>query len=133
MIDVDIRYLPGQDPDEIRAQVVGAARRRRVVAQFHRAPAIVDRNNPFVQVLSECVSKVLDTETMSVGRDGASDAICFIDAGVPGGRVRPHRRRPPRPRRVGVALVAGELPQALVDFVRLIPKRLSGEPHLRIA
>ena len=40
-------------------------------------------------VLSECVSKLLDAETISVGRDGASDAICFIGAGVPGGRVRP--------------------------------------------
>ena len=29
------------------------------------------------------MSSVLDSETISVGRDGASDAICFIDAGVP--------------------------------------------------
>ena len=106
VIDVDIRYLPGQDPEEIRAQVSELPDVARASAQFHRAPAIVDRNNPFVRVLSECVSKLLDTETISVGRDGASDAICFIDGGRAGGRVRPRRRRPPRPGGVGVDLVA---------------------------
>ena len=47
---------------------------------------------------------------MSVGRDGASDAISFLEAGVPGGRVRARRRRPPRPRGVGLDPVAGALP-----------------------
>ena len=83
VIDVDIRYLPGQDPAEIRQQVVRAARRRARRPSSTATPAIVDRNNPFVRVLSESVSSVLDSETISVGRDGASDAICFINAGVP--------------------------------------------------
>ena len=54
MIDVDIRYLPGQDPASIRAQVEELPDVH-VRAQFTRMPAIVDRNNPFVRVLSECV------------------------------------------------------------------------------
>src|SRR5207247_4859681 len=82
VIDVDIRYLPGQDPSTIRAQIAELPFVS-VVAQFHRMPAIVERNNPFVRVLSECASKLLETETISVGRDGASDAICFLEAGVP--------------------------------------------------
>ena len=94
----------------------------------------MDRNNPFVRVLSESVSKVLDSETISVGRDGASDAICFIGAGVPAVEFGPIGAGHHGPARMGVDLVPGELPPALVDFVRLIPKRLSGdEPHLRIA
>src|ERR671935_2696406 len=77
VIDVDIRYLPGQDPGEIKAQI-GDLESVAVVAQFHRTPAIVERNNPYVTVLSECAAKLVDAETISVGRDGASDAICFI-------------------------------------------------------
>ena len=34
-------------------------------------------------MLTESVSRYLDTEAISVGRDGASDAISFIAAGVP--------------------------------------------------
>ena len=47
---------------------------------------------------------------MSVGRDGASDAVSFLRVGHPGGRVRARRRRPPRPRGVGLGLLAGQLP-----------------------
>jgi succinyl-diaminopimelate desuccinylase len=133
VIDVDIRYLPGQDPQDIRRQVselpdVG------IRAQFHRTPAIVDRNNPFVRVLGESVGKVLDSEPMSVGRDGASDAICFITAGVPAVEFGPIGAGHHGPQEwVSVASLESYR-RALVDFVRLIPDRLSGErPHLRIA
>ena len=51
-----------------------------------------------------------DGESMSVGRDGASDAICVPRGGRAGGRVRPGRRRPPRPRRVGLDRLARALP-----------------------
>ena len=49
VIDVDIRYLPGQDPDEIRRAGLRAARRRGRAPSSTATPAIVDRNNPFVQ------------------------------------------------------------------------------------
>ena len=55
VIDVDIRYLPGQDPAEIRQQVSDLPDVS-LVSQFHREPAIVDRNDPYVRVLSESVS-----------------------------------------------------------------------------
>ena len=55
VIDVEIRYLPGQDPDEILTQV-DELPDVSVVKHFSRTPAIVDRNNPFVPVLTECVS-----------------------------------------------------------------------------
>jgi succinyl-diaminopimelate desuccinylase len=132
VIDVDIRYLPGQDPAEIKAQI-GDLEAVAVLAQFHRTPAIVERNNPFVKVLAECASKLLDTETISVGRDGASDAICFIQAGVPAVEFGPHGAGHHGPAEwVSLASLAGYR-EALVEFVRLVPKRLSGEPHLRIA
>jgi succinyl-diaminopimelate desuccinylase len=132
VIDVDIRYLPGQDPAEIRSQVAdleGVA----VLAQFHRMPAIVERNNPFVSVLSECATKLLDTETISVGRDGASDAICFLEAGVPAVEFGPLGAGHHGPAEWVSLSSLVDYKRALIDFVRLIPNRLTGEPHLRIA
>lgn len=132
VIDVDIRYLPDQDPGEIRAQIIDI-QNVEILAQFHRMPAIVERNNPFVKVLSECASKLVETETISVGRDGASDAICFLEAGVPAVEFGPHGAGHHGPAE-WVSLSSLEIyKQALVEFVRLIPKRLAGEPHLRIA
>jgi succinyl-diaminopimelate desuccinylase len=82
VMDVDIRYLPGQDPMAILAQVSGIddidVRRT-----FHRVPAYVSRRNPYVQALCTAVRRHTSGESMSVGRDGASDAISFLEAGVP--------------------------------------------------
>jgi succinyl-diaminopimelate desuccinylase len=132
VIDVDIRYLPGQNPHVIKSEVEeleGVS----VIGQFHRAPAIVERNNPFVSVLSECASKLLATETISVGRDGASDAICFIEAGVPAVEFGPLGGGHHGPAEWVSLESLTSYRQTLVEFVRLIPQRLTGEPHLRIA
>jgi succinyl-diaminopimelate desuccinylase len=131
-IDVDIRYLPGQDPREIRSQIEDLDSVT-VLAQFHRMPAIVERNNPFVTVLSECAAKLLETETISVGRDGASDAICFLEAGVPAVEFGPLGAGHHGPAEWVSLSSLSSYKQALVEFVQLIPKRLTGEPHLRIA
>ena len=60
---------------------------------------MVDRDNPFVQALGAGIALVVgrSDEQISVGRHGASDATAFLDVGVPGGGVRPFRRRPSRP------------------------------------
>jgi succinyl-diaminopimelate desuccinylase len=131
VIDVEIRYLPGQKPEDILGQV-GELRDVRVVRHFYRPPAIVDRNNPFVRVLTECVSGFLDKEAISIGRDGASDAISFIEAGVPAIEFGPVGAGHHGPEEwVSVPSLA-LYEQALVQFIQLIPKRL-GQRHLRIA
>jgi succinyl-diaminopimelate desuccinylase len=80
---VDIRYLPGQDPGEILAQV-RAIPGIDVKRTFIHPPVTVSPTNPYVRALSEAVSRVRpDSETLSVGRDGASDAAAFIEAGIP--------------------------------------------------
>ena len=45
---------------------------------------------------------------MSVGRDGASDAISFLMAGVPAVEFGPRRRWPPRSRGMGLDRIAGD-------------------------
>jgi succinyl-diaminopimelate desuccinylase len=81
-MDVDIRFLPNQDPGEILA-AIRALPDVRILKTFHRAPARVSRQNPYVRALREAVSRSLDDEALSIGRDGASDAISFLQAGVP--------------------------------------------------
>jgi len=80
---VDVRYLPGQDPGEILAQV-RAIPGIDVKRTFIHPPVTVSPTDPYVRALREAVARATpDTETLSVGRDGASDAASFIEAGIP--------------------------------------------------
>jgi succinyl-diaminopimelate desuccinylase len=81
-IDVDIRHLPEQDPDTVLEQVRGIPDAEATVL-FSRPPAVVDGDLPFVRALREAAGEHRDGEPMSVGRDGASDAVSFLRVGVP--------------------------------------------------
>src|SRR3954451_6197768 len=81
-MDVDIRFLPNQDPGDILAQI-RAIPDLRIVKTFTRAPAHVSRRNPYVLALRDAVGRSIEGEALSVGRDGASDAISFLEVGVP--------------------------------------------------
>jgi succinyl-diaminopimelate desuccinylase len=81
-IDVDIRYLPDQDPGRVLEQVRSIPDAE-VTPLFTRPPAVVDRDLPFLRALREATRANHDGEPMSVGRDGASDAVSFLRAGVP--------------------------------------------------
>src|SRR3954453_23587798 len=83
VIDVDVRYLPEQDPGEIRAQVRGLEDTR-VISTSSRPPAVVDADSPYVLALRAAAGSQGDgTARGIVGRDGASDAVSFLRAGVP--------------------------------------------------
>ena len=81
-MDVDIRYLPNQDPADILAQIRGIPDLE-IIRCFTRVPAIVSRRNPFVLALREAVGHAIEGEALSIGRDGASDAVSFLEAGIP--------------------------------------------------
>jgi succinyl-diaminopimelate desuccinylase len=82
VMHVDIRYLPDQDPDELLAQIrtIDDMEIRRT---FVFPPAYVSRSNPYVRALCDVVRESGRAESVSVGRDGASDAVSFLKAGVP--------------------------------------------------
>ncbi len=124
-IDVDIRYLPDQDPEVVLEQVRGLPDAE-VTPLFTRPPAVVDRDSPFVQGLREAASEHHDGEPMSVGRDGASDAVSFLRVGVPAVEFGPAGEGHHGPAEwVSVpSLVAYR--QALESFLRAIPGRLEG-------
>ena len=87
-----------------------AGRRRGACATFIRPPASVSRTDPYVGALREAVGRSTRGEVLSVGRDGASDAVAFLDAGIPAVEFGPVGGGSPRPGRVGVDLLAGALP-----------------------
>jgi len=117
---VDIRFLPNQDPGDILAQI-RAIPDLEIVRTFTRAPAHVSRRNPYVLALRDAVSRSIEGEALSVGRDGASDAISFLQVGVPavefgpvgGGHHGPHEW-------VSISSLA-RYRRALGDFVRALP------------
>ena len=85
---VDIRYLPNQDPGDILEQI-RTIPDIEIPRTFIRKPAYVSRSNPYVMALCDVAARLTSGESLSVGRDGASDAGSFLEAGVPGRRVRP--------------------------------------------
>jgi succinyl-diaminopimelate desuccinylase len=121
---VDVRYLPGQDPGEILAQV-RAIPGIDVKRTFIWPPVTVARGNPYVQGLREAVSRSTSGEVMSVGRDGASDAASFIEAGIPAVEFGPAGGGHHGPDEwVSVSSLA-RYRRALADFVRALPAWLA--------
>jgi succinyl-diaminopimelate desuccinylase len=120
LMDVDIRFLPGQDTDEILAQIRDIPGLEITRCYMH-APATVSRTNPYVLALREAVGRSIEGDAMSVGRDGASDAISFLKAGIPAVEFGPVGAGHHGPEEwVSIASLAGYR-QALSDFVRGLP------------
>ena len=85
--------------------------------------------------LSEVVGKLTGGESMSVGRDGASDAVSFLRAGIPAVEFGPAGAGHHGPEEwVSIASLA-RYRRALTDFVRQLPLLVSshseGAPPLR--
>jgi succinyl-diaminopimelate desuccinylase len=125
-MDVDIRFLPNQDPGAILAQI-REIRDTKIIKTFIRAPAIVSRRNPYVRALRDALAGTIEGEPLSIGRDGASDAVAFLEAGVPavefgpvgGGHHGPHEW-------VSVSSLV-RYRQALGRFVNGLPGWLAAE------
>ncbi len=137
VIDVDVRYVPGQDPEEIFA-AVSALPDTEVTKVFHRQPAIVERDNPYVELLAEAIARVgVEVgERISVGRDGASDAVCFMDAGVPAVECGPIGGGHHGPEEWVSLESLEQYRKVLVEFATLVGRETGGgrqDRRLRIA
>jgi len=123
VMDVDIRYLPNQDPGEILEQI-RTIPDLDVAKTFHRRPAHVSPRNPYVLALADAVGRHNGGESLSVGRDGASDAISFLEAGIPAVEFGPRGAGHHGPEEwVSISALANYR-QALVDFARHLPQWL---------
>jgi succinyl-diaminopimelate desuccinylase len=130
-IDVDIRFLPGQTAEAI-LDAIRAIPDTDLTIVFHRDPAVVDRDNPFVRLLAENIPDGAPSERISIGRDGASDIVSFLEAGTPGVEFGPIGGGHHGPDEWVSISSLERYQRSLVDFVNAIPKRL-GAAHLRIA
>jgi succinyl-diaminopimelate desuccinylase len=130
-IDVDIRFLPGQTAAAILADIE-AIPDTTVNVVFQRDPAIVERDNPYVRLLAESIADGVPSERISIGRDGASDIVSFLEAGTPGVEFGPIGAGHHGPEEWVSISSLERYRAALVEFVEAIPKRL-GAAHLRIA
>jgi succinyl-diaminopimelate desuccinylase len=126
-IDVDVRYLPEQDPDEIRAEVTGLADDARIVSSFSRPPAMVDPQLVYVRALCEAAAHHHADGVTSVGRDGASDAVSFLRVGIPAVEFGPLGAGHHGPDEwVSISSLASYR-RAIVDFVQGLPEWLAAD------
>ena len=85
----------------------------------------MSRTNPFVLALTDVVGRLTSGESMSVGRDGASDAVSFLRAGVPAVEFGPDSASHHGPDE-GVSISSlARYHQALTDFVLQLPAKLA--------
>ena len=120
VMDVDIRYLPNQDPGDILEQI-RAIPDIEVKRTFIFPPAHVSRSNPYVRALSRGRRRRRRSGESVSRRPRRRVGRRVVPRGRhPGGRVRPGRRRPPRPGGVGLDPLARPLPRAAR---RLRPRR----------
>jgi len=128
---VDIRFLPGQDPADIRAQI-GRIPECEVTKWFVFPPVSVERGNPYVLALRDAVARsVPDKEVMSVGRDGASDAVSFMAAGIPAVEFGPDGAGHHGPEEWVSVTSLARYRRSLVSFVRVLPMWLERPPAAR--
>jgi succinyl-diaminopimelate desuccinylase len=80
-MDVDIRYLPTQEPAEVLRQLhtLGAG-----ATLLYQVPAAqLNPYNDHVKLLRHVVRDHRDGTALGVGRHGASDAVLFLERGIP--------------------------------------------------
>ena len=126
-IDVDIRYLPEQDPETVLEQVRSIGPDVSVAPLLSRPPAVVDRHSPFVRALRDAAAEHHEGEPMSVGRDGASDAVSFLRVGVPAVEFGPIGGGHHGPREWVSIASLNSYRQALDTFLRSLPERLRAD------
>ena len=95
-----------------------------VISTFRRPPALVDPTSPFVRALCDAASPHHPERVTSVGRDGASDAVSFLRAGIPAVEFGPVGAGHHGPEEwVSIPSLASYR-RTITDFVRSLPERL---------
>lgn len=126
VIDVDIRYLPEQNQNEILAQIADLEDAT-VLSTFTRPPVAVDRRSAFVRTLCAATQPHQDGEVAGVGRDGASDAISFLRVGIPAVEFGPRGAGHHGPDEWVSISSLSAYRRALVDFAVAVPGAVETE------
>jgi succinyl-diaminopimelate desuccinylase len=118
--DLDIRYLPGQDPKEIARQIRSLDFPAEVEVLFGREPTYVSRANPYVKTLREVAARHFRGNPVGVGRHGASDIVYFQRAGIPGVEFGPVGGGHHGPSEYVVMDTLEAYRQMIVQFVQIV-------------
>src|SRR5215207_5798133 len=118
--DLDIRYLPNQQPEEIVRQIRSLDAPAEVEVLFSREPTYVSRSNPYVKALREVAARHFRGNPVGVGRHGASDIVYFQRAGVPGVEFGPVGGGHHGPKEFVVSSSLETYRQMLVQFVQIL-------------
>lgn len=127
-LDIDVRYLPGQDADDVLAQIRSLGDWR-VEVLLEREPADVDPAHPLVEALLDAAS-AHEPSAASVGRDGASDGAAFLRVGVPAVEFGPRGAGHHGPEEHVEVASLGVYRRALVDFARRAGRVQAPEPTI---
>lgn len=121
-IDVDIRYLPHQDPASIRDQIGGLEPAS--METIIELPPVTggEADSPWISSLTRAASGHHEGPSLSVGRDGASDAVSFIRAGIPAVEFGPLGAGHHGPEEWVSVKSLGAYRSALREFIELVAK-----------
>ena len=82
LMSLDIRYLPGQDPDAIVQQIKNISDGE-VQVGLKGIPVSTERDNPFITQLKPVLDKHIGGEAVLFGQHGAADTQYFAAHGIP--------------------------------------------------
>ena len=83
VIGVDIRYLPGQNPDDLINQIKNINPSATVNIIRQGAPVNTKKQNPFVQQLYESTKSIIGDEVVFFGQEGTADTRYYAMHGIP--------------------------------------------------
>ena len=87
------------------------------------------RENPFVMALCDVAARLTSGESLSVGRDGASDAGSFLEAGVPAVEFGPSGAGHHGPDEWVSVGSLSRYRRAIGDFILSLPEALERPPE----
>ncbi|MCB0881058.1 MAG: M20/M25/M40 family metallo-hydrolase [Thermoleophilia bacterium] len=114
---LDVRFVPGQSADEILQQIRDLDPEVEVEMVISRPPADLNPDDPFVRSLRDAALP-FSPDSRAVGRDGSSDAVAFLGAGVPAVEFGPVGAGHHGPEEWVSIESLGLYRRALVEFVR---------------
>lgn len=82
LMSLDIRYLPGQDPDTIVQQIEGISDGK-VTVGLKGIPVATNQDDPFITQLKPILEKHIAGEAVIFGQHGAADTQYFAAHGIP--------------------------------------------------
>jgi succinyl-diaminopimelate desuccinylase len=116
---VDIRSLPGQDRHEIVAEVQALDPEVQVELVVDKSAANVPSSHAMVERLLDAARRA-DPLARVVGRDGSSDAIPFLEVGIPAVEFGPTGAGHHGPDEYVEMASLGRYRESLVAFVRAV-------------